>query len=201
MGSARHSAIGRTPRPRIAITPLKSRLAHTVGNEVERAYRRTDMFNKRRTLMDAMEQVRHHRAAIPDCRQCHRDSGGAVMSRQTPSAVRKRIGMALTVSDYIARALRGDDDEISRRIRASYSDVPREIGYDFNNPDDAERVKEVINRSFWRRNWSAPSCSAARHAVPTPSNAPAAAKAAARADYKEQRGEGYSVRRHGSGLH
>ena len=27
-------------------------LAHVVGNEVERAYRRTDMFNKRRQLME-----------------------------------------------------------------------------------------------------------------------------------------------------
>ena len=27
-------------------------LAHTVGSQVERAYQRTDLFDKRRTLMD-----------------------------------------------------------------------------------------------------------------------------------------------------
>ena len=61
-----HSAIGRTPRPRIAITPLKISLAHTVGDEVERAYRRTDMFAKRRTLMEQWSKF-VTQSAIPDC--------------------------------------------------------------------------------------------------------------------------------------
>lgn len=114
------------------------------------------------------------------------------MSRQTPSSVRKRIGMALTVSDYIARALRGDDDEISRRIRASYSDVPKEISYDFNNPDDAERVKEVISECLAAELVSAELFRGKRESEETKARK-ATAKNKARVYYKEQRGKGYSA--------
>ena len=50
--SAAASAIGRTQTAHSNHT-IEISLAHVVGNEVERAYRRTDMFNKRRQLMEA----------------------------------------------------------------------------------------------------------------------------------------------------
>ena len=50
MGSEAASALSRTNTPRTATTRLKS-VAHSVGSEVERSYRRTDLFGKRHQLM------------------------------------------------------------------------------------------------------------------------------------------------------
>ena len=41
-------------------------LAHTVGNAVERAYRRGDLFDKRRRLMDAWAEYCLHGKAAAD---------------------------------------------------------------------------------------------------------------------------------------
>ena len=63
-GAFRDWAAERTSFPR-ELAELS--LAHSVGNEVEQAYRRTDMFEKRRKLMEAWAAYCAHPAAERCC--------------------------------------------------------------------------------------------------------------------------------------
>jgi hypothetical protein len=64
------------------------------------------------------------------------------MSRQTELAVRKRMAKAELVRYEIERALRGDDDDLSRRIRAAIHECLRDDpNLDLNNPDYVEELK------------------------------------------------------------
>lgn len=53
MGFAQPSGLGPQSGPLFAREVVEAALAHVVGNKVEAAYQRGDMFEKRRRLMDA----------------------------------------------------------------------------------------------------------------------------------------------------
>jgi hypothetical protein len=69
------------------------------------------------------------------------------MSRLTPGSVRKRMARAQDVSYWIDRALRGADDDLSRRIRAHFHEQFRDDpDIDLDNPDHVELVRLLIDR-------------------------------------------------------
>jgi hypothetical protein len=68
------------------------------------------------------------------------------MSRPTSLSLRKRLAIAQYVSYVIDRALRGDDDDLSCRIRAiCHENLRDDPNIDLNNPDHVELVKALID--------------------------------------------------------
>ena len=111
------------------------------------------------------------------------------MSRQTPSAVRKRMADALYISYCIGRALRGGDDDISRLIRPQLRNI---ADVDLNNPDHVELV-EALFHLFLREELSRAKLTRGKRESEETKARKATAKNNARVYYKEQRGKGYSA--------
>jgi hypothetical protein len=63
------------------------------------------------------------------------------MSRPTELSMRKRLALAEHARYLQDRALRGDDDDCSRRIRAACEAYP---DVDLNNPDHVELLKALL---------------------------------------------------------
>ena len=68
MAFAQRSGTGAARRPTLIGELAEAALAHKVGNKVERAYARSDLFDRRHALMDAWAnymfgEVRQHRKA------------------------------------------------------------------------------------------------------------------------------------------
>ena len=111
------------------------------------------------------------------------------MSRQTPSAVRKRMADALYISYCIGRALRGEDDDISRLIRPHLHNI---ADVDLNNPDHVELVEALF--FFLREELSrAKLTSGAPKRQEAANEAANAVRDDARAYQKERKREGHSA--------
>lgn len=67
------------------------------------------------------------------------------MSRQTPSAVRKRMAYALHVKDMCLRALHGEQGEVFDQLRAGFRDIE---GIDLDYPDDVELIEALADWSL-----------------------------------------------------
>ena len=73
MGFDRRSAIGPAERTNFPSEVAEAALAHVVGDKVEAAYRRGDLFEKRRRLMEAWAEYCAKRRGGREC--CAADRG------------------------------------------------------------------------------------------------------------------------------